>query len=90
MRRLRKLRQRLRLLSLEAQQAIIKEVLDVLPGTTFVDESVKEMRLKVCEGCEIMDKDTRKCNDCGCFIDEKTRVLSLPFLEAEKCPQKKW
>ena len=72
------------------QQEIIKEVLDVLPGTTFVSEADQEKRLNICEGCEMMNKETRKCKGCGCFIDEKTRVLSLPFMDNEKCPKNKW
>jgi hypothetical protein len=47
-------------------------------------------RKEVCEGgffnppCGFFDSKTRRCKDCGCFIDAKVKIAT------EKCPQNKW
>jgi hypothetical protein len=81
---------RIKKLNHDAQKAIVKSYLDVLPDTSFVDDQTQFERLMACEGCEEMNKETRRCKLCTCFIDEKTRVLQLPFMELEECPIKKW
>ena len=78
-------------LSEEAQQAIVRSVLDVVPGTEFVKYEQYEERLAICNKCEELNEESRKCKMCGCFVDEKTRVKRLPFSqENEHCPLKKW
>lgn len=81
---------RIKTLSIDAQQAIVKSVIDVLPNTEFVSNETEEKRLAICEGCEMLDKETRRCKSCTCFVDEKTRVYKFPYMEPEKCPQNKW
>jgi hypothetical protein len=87
---LRRLKERISKLSIEAQKAVVQEVLDVMPGTEFVSDATMAGRLQLCEGCENMNAKNRKCRLCGCFIDQKTRVLKLPFMAAEHCPKNKW
>lgn len=84
------LRKRIEKLSYNIQEAIVADVLDVLPGTEFVSKDIQAERLNHCENCENMNSENRKCNLCGCFIDQKIRVLSLPFTGKEHCPQNKW
>jgi hypothetical protein len=87
---LKPLKERINALSMRLQKEIVSEVLDILPGTEFVSKATQSGRLQKCEGCENMNNQNRKCRICGCFIDQKTRVLSLPFTGAEHCPIKKW
>jgi hypothetical protein len=84
------LKDRIKHLTIQAQKAIVSEVLDVLPGTEFVSDATQAGRLTMCESCPNMNKENRKCKLCGCFIDQKTRVLKLPFTGAEHCPENKW
>ncbi len=87
---LRSLRERIKGLAIEAQRDIISSAIDMIPGTEFVSNVTQEGRLTMCESCEHMDKKTRKCKICTCFIDETTRILKLPLLDVEKCPKNKW
>lgn len=87
---LRGLKDRIKELSIEVQKEIVKEVLDILPGTEFVSNDTQRGRLILCSTCENMNPENRKCKICGCFIDEKTRVLKLPFMAVESCPKNKW
>jgi hypothetical protein len=41
-------------------------------------------RLKICERCNFFEKETKKCQKCGCFMEYKTL---LPFGD---CPLHKW
>ena len=43
----------------------------------------RDARLKICNGCEHLDK-SRCCALCGCPVDKKTWV---PLFS---CPRKKW
>ena len=84
------IKSRIKHLSNAAQRRIVRSVLDVIPGTTFVNEDTAAARLEICERCNFMDVDSRRCKKCLCFIDEKTRVRAFPFGEPEHCPINKW
>ena len=43
---------------------------------------IAEDRLKICHACP--EYNNGLCNDCGCILVLKTRMLS------ENCPQNKW
>ena len=34
-----------------------------------------DKRLNICESCEFVNTKIRQCNQCGCFIDAKTKVI---------------
>lgn len=34
-----------------------------------------ERRLRVCEGCDDLNRVLRQCKICGCFVDAKTKVI---------------
>ena len=84
------LKHRIRHISLTMQEQIVSEALSFLPESNFVTDKVAEERLNRCLVCPDFDISSRKCNNCGCFVDLKTKVKSLPFMEDEKCPINKW
>ena len=52
-----------------------------------VSQQVREERYDICKGCPFFDHNSKRCKDCGCFMEAKTWVGGNPdYL----CPQKKW
>ena len=49
------------------------------------NEVVKK-RISTCESCEFFRSTSRRCGQCGCFIDGKARLPIKYF----NCPLKKW
>ena len=47
-------------------------------------EKISQKRETICGGCTYNSKELNKCNECGCFLHLKTRVLD------EECPKGKW
>ena len=52
-----------------------------------VSSEVREERYDTCKGCPLFDAKSKRCNDCGCFMEAKTWVGGDPDT---LCPQKKW
>jgi hypothetical protein len=48
---------------------------------------VREERYRTCKACPLFDPDSKRCTDCGCFMEAKTWVGGDPDM---LCPQKKW
>ena len=71
-------------------KTIVKTTLDSVSGVVFVSDNIRQNRLSICEKCDSLDVKRRSCRECGCFIDEKTRVESLPFVGLVNCDLKKW
>lgn len=59
----------------------IKHLIDNMEN---VSDDVASCRMSICESCEFYDKESVRCNSCGCFLKIKTRWAS------EKCPIGKW
>lgn len=59
------------------QQGLLTEILKLAARKTLVvsnvDTETAERRLAICVGCERFNQTERKCLDCGCFMDEKTK-----------------
>ena len=52
-----------------------------------VSEEIREERYDTCKGCPAFNPDSKRCTECGCFMEAKTWVGGNPnFL----CPLKKW
>ena len=45
---------------------------------------IAEARIKICETCPRYNKETTKCDKCGCFMSYKAL---LPYVS---CPLEKW
>lgn len=52
-----------------------------------VSSEVREERYDTCKGCPLFDAKSKRCSDCGCFMEAKTWVGGDPD---QLCPQKKW
>lgn len=50
----------------------------------LVTEHVYNARMNLCNGCEFFIKDVKRCTQCGCFMEAKTR------LKKAFCPIHKW
>lgn len=52
-----------------------------------VSKEVREERYNTCKACPFFVEDSKRCSDCGCFMEAKTWVGGDPDM---LCPQKKW
>jgi len=52
-----------------------------------VSAEIREERYDTCKACPFFDAESKRCNDCGCFMEAKTWVGGDPNM---LCPQKKW
>jgi len=70
------------------------KAISYLLGDTFVDKSIKEKRVSICNKCDQLNSD-RSCKICKCFIDVKAEMktninpITLKY-EITHCPQGKW
>lgn len=62
-------------------KAVVKHVSN---GMVNVSDSVKEERMNICKSCPFFNSANTTCNQCGCYLEEKTKWAS------EKCPLDKW
>lgn len=53
-------------------------------GFQKADDETYNRRLRICEGCEFLDKEHKRCLKCGCFVKAKAAMGS------ESCPIGKW
>lgn len=52
-----------------------------------VSGEIREERYDTCKACPLFVEDSKRCSDCGCFMEAKTWVGGDPNV---LCPQKKW
>lgn len=52
-----------------------------------VSAEIREERYDTCKSCPFFIEDSKRCSDCGCFMEAKTWVGGDPNM---LCPQKKW
>ena len=52
-----------------------------------VSTEIREERYDTCKACPFFNAESKRCNDCGCFMEAKTWVGGDPDT---LCPQKKW
>jgi hypothetical protein len=52
-----------------------------------VSSEIREERYDTCKSCPFFDAESKRCKDCGCFMEAKTWVGGNP---QHLCPQKKW
>ncbi len=52
-----------------------------------VSAEIREERYDTCKACPFFVEDSKRCSDCGCFMEAKTWVGGDPDV---LCPQKKW
>ena len=52
-----------------------------------VSEEIREERYETCKACPFFIEDSKRCSECGCFMEAKTWVGGNPNT---LCPKKKW
>jgi len=52
-----------------------------------VSKEIREERYDTCKNCPLFLEDSKRCSDCGCFMEAKTWVAGNPDT---LCPKKKW
>lgn len=52
-----------------------------------VSEEVREARYETCKACPHFIEDSKRCSECGCFMEAKTWVAGDP---GNLCPKNKW
>ena len=80
---------------------LVKHNIGLAPSDEWgaVDEDTKLGRLNKCESnlCGAFDSLQRRCSDCGCFVDIKTKLIYDPNLSTTNgqkvkvfCPKQFW
>ena len=52
-----------------------------------ISEEIREERYNICKACPAFIEDSKRCSECGCFMEAKTWVGGDPN---QLCPLKKW
>lgn len=52
-----------------------------------VSEEVRNERYETCKACPFFIKDSKRCSECGCFMEAKTWIGGNPDA---LCPKQKW
>lgn len=52
-----------------------------------VSEKIRNQRYDICKQCPHFIEESKRCSECGCFMEAKTWVAGDPKL---LCPKKKW
>lgn len=52
-----------------------------------VSSEVREERYDTCKNCPFFIEDSKRCSECGCFMEAKTWIGGDPKL---LCPKQKW
>lgn len=52
-----------------------------------VSAEVREERYNTCKACPAFNKKSKRCSDCGCFMEAKTWVGGNPD---NLCPRQQW
>jgi hypothetical protein len=70
-------------------KGFISSAKDVLVGAIqgediLVTDEVYNTRMSICNGCEFFRKEDKRCSQCGCFMEAKTRFKKT------FCPIHKW
>lgn len=52
-----------------------------------VNAEIRNERYETCRGCPAFLADSKRCSECGCFMEAKTWIGGNPD---DLCPLKKW
>lgn len=52
-----------------------------------VSEEIRNERYNTCKSCPFFIEDSKRCSECGCFMEAKTWIGGDPD---SLCPKKKW
>lgn len=52
-----------------------------------ISEEIRNERYETCKSCPFFVQDSKRCSECGCFMEAKTWVGGDPNM---LCPKQKW
>ena len=52
-----------------------------------VEQEIRDERYEMCKACPAFIEDSKRCSECGCFMEAKTWIGGDPEV---LCPLKKW
>lgn len=52
-----------------------------------VSAEIRNERYETCKNCPFFVKDSKRCSECGCFMEAKTWIGGDPN---QLCPKQKW
>ena len=52
-----------------------------------ISKELRDERYAICKACPAFNPKSKRCGDCGCFMEAKTWVGGDP---RTLCPRKKW
>ena len=61
-------------------RAISNEIMAIAGKKKPTSEKLSEKRMEICNSCEFIDRKSKRCTKCGCFLKWKTAWRS------QKCP----
>jgi hypothetical protein len=67
-------------------RGLASSVTQVLSGGR-VTEEIRDERYDTCKGCPHFIEESKRCSECGCFMEAKTWIGGDP---KTLCPKKKW
>lgn len=70
-------------------KGFVNSAIDVISGAVrgegiMVTEEVYKTRMDICASCEFFRRDDKRCSQCGCFMETKTKFKQT------YCPIHKW
>jgi len=52
-----------------------------------VSKEIRKERYEICRNCPAFDSESKRCKECGCFMEAKTWIGGSPKV---LCPLQKW
>ena len=52
-----------------------------------ISEEIRNERYETCKSCQFFIEDSKRCSECGCFMEAKTWIGGDPD---QLCPKQKW
>lgn len=52
-----------------------------------ISEKIRDERYAICQSCPHFIEESKRCSECGCFMELKTWIAGDPD---NLCPKKKW
>ncbi len=80
-----------------AHEPLLKKVAGLLLSVEKINNQlIAKARAKTCEGCPQLDRNSKRCKVCGCFLEKKIVLMTsknpkkLGRIEITHCPLGLW
>ena len=78
--------QKVRATLAEMASGVVKNAARAVKGGK-VNPEIREERIDTCRKCPFFMKNSKRCSECGCFMEAKTWINADPKV---LCPKQKW